>query len=90
MVLADSTTHVSLPNPPQIAYMRSTANPCDKRGSSLVRRTEMVTGVFTLNDYDYESPGKNLIAKADYNYQFEHGIWSFISISATMTNGTRE
>ena len=33
----------------------------------------MVSGVFTLNDYDYEGPGKNLLATAQGDYKFEHG-----------------
>ena len=43
--------------------------------------SEMVSGVFTLNDYDYQGPGKNLLATAQGDYKFEHGkmeIYRFI------------
>ena len=73
-MLADSTPYQKLQNPTSIQYLPTIdGQSMQQRFHSWSKTTEMVTGVFTLNDYDYESPGKNLIAKADYNYQFQHG-----------------
>jgi type VI secretion system secreted protein VgrG len=75
LVLADSTTHDQLPSPTEVIFLPPTAG--EQRGKQQFndwsKSNAMVSGVFTLNDYDYEKPGKDLLEKAQHSYQFEHG-----------------
>jgi type VI secretion system secreted protein VgrG len=75
LVLADSTTHVSLPNPTQAVFLPPTvtARRDAQQFNDWTKSRAMVSGVFALNDYDYENPGTSLLASAQYGYQFKHG-----------------
>lgn len=75
LVLADSTTHMPLPNLSKVVYLPSSA--AERRDTQQfndwTKIRAMVSGVFALNDYNYESPGAQLLASAQYQYQFKHG-----------------
>jgi len=75
LVLADSTTYTPLPGLSQVAFaptsMRSRRDL--QQFNTWTKNDAMVTGVFTLNDYNYESPGANLLATSQHSYKFEHG-----------------
>jgi type VI secretion system secreted protein VgrG len=75
LVLADSTTHVPLPKLTEVVYLPSTvgARYDSQQFDDWKKSHAMVTGVFTLNDYDYEKPGADLLASERYKYKFEHG-----------------
>jgi len=75
LVLADSTTHVSLDNPTEVIFLPPTvaARRDAQQFNDWTKSNAMVSGVFTLNDYDYEKPGADLLASARYPYKFEHG-----------------
>jgi type VI secretion system secreted protein VgrG len=75
LVLADSTTHVKLPSPTEVVYVPSTVSARSdvQQFNDWTKGETMVSGVFALNDYDYEKPGATLLASAQYGYQFQHG-----------------
>jgi len=75
LVLADSTTHVSLPNPTKVIYLPHTvaARRDAQQFNDWTKSRAMVSGIFALNDYDYEKPGAVLLASAQQGYQFAHG-----------------
>jgi type VI secretion system secreted protein VgrG len=74
LVLADSTTHVPLPNPTDVIFLPPTvtARRDTQQFNDWTKSRAMVSGVFALNDYDYENPGSSLLASAQYGYQFAH------------------
>lgn len=75
LVLADSTTHVPLPNPTEVVFAKSTvsARRDPQQFNDWTKGETVESGVFALNDYDYEKPGASLLASAQYAYQFQHG-----------------
>ena len=75
LVLADSTTHVSLPNPTEVIYLPPGADARRdvQQFNDWTKSRAMVTGVFAVNDYDYEKPGASLLSSSQFGYQFAHG-----------------
>ncbi len=75
LVLADSTTHVRLPQPAEVVYLPTTvgARRDAQQFNDWKKSHAVVTGVFTLNDYDYKNPKANLLASDQNKYEFEHG-----------------
>jgi type VI secretion system secreted protein VgrG len=74
LVLADSISYTQLPNLSEVKFLPTTGGVRDYQYlNGWSEFNEMVTGKYTLNDYDYQGPGKNLVATSQYNYKFQHG-----------------
>ena len=75
LVLANSTTHVSLPAPTSVIYLAPTvAGRRDiQQFNDWANMRGMVSGNFSLNDYDYNKPEKDLYAPRTFVSQYEHG-----------------
>jgi type VI secretion system secreted protein VgrG len=63
LVLADSTTHETLPAPKSILYVPpSAAGPDDTQlFNDWSRQQAVIASIFELNDYDYDKPNANLL-----------------------------
>ena len=74
LVLADSTTHVSLPNPTKVIAMPAHSERREvQQFNDWSKSRAVVSGVFTDLDYDYEHPGADLNATSKFGYKFAHG-----------------
>ena len=75
LVLADSTAHARLPKPDEVVYLPATvsARRDAQQFNDWKKSHTVVTGVYTLNDYDYNKPPANLLATKQHEYKFEHG-----------------
>ncbi len=75
LVLADSTAHARLPKPDEVVYLPTTvsARRDAQQFNDWKKSHTVVTGVYTLNDYDYNKPPANLLATKQHEYKFEHG-----------------
>ena len=74
LVLADSTTHVPLPNPTEVLYLppNVTARRDKQQFNDWTKSRAMVSGMFSLKDYDYENPGSNPYGTSQGGYLFAH------------------
>ena len=75
LVLADSTVHVPLPNLAKLTYRPSgvEVRADEQQVSEWTATSAMVTGVFAVNDYDYQKPQASLLASTQHAYHFSHG-----------------
>ena len=75
LVLADSTTHVSLPNPTEILYLpvKVEQRRDIQQFNDWTKNRAMVSGVYALTDYDYKNPGASLAVSEKFDYKFAHG-----------------
>ncbi len=79
IVLADSTTHETLPAPTSVLYLPPTA--VGRRDiqqlNTWSRMQGMAAGVFQLNDYDYNKPDKDLLAHRSFPYAYDKGSFVY-------------
>ncbi len=75
LVLADSTTHETLPAPAWVLYLPPTvAGRRDVQQLNYWSKMQgMASGISLLNDYDYNKPDANLFAPNTHLYPFKHG-----------------
>jgi type VI secretion system secreted protein VgrG len=87
LVLADSSTHVALPNPTTVTYRPTDTSDRadDQQFSDWSKTSSVVTGVFSLNDYNYESHGTNLLATTTRSYTFAHSDMELYNYPGTQT-----
>ena len=75
LVLANSTAHVRLPLLSEVRFQHSYvgARRDTQQFNEWNKSHAIVSGVFALNDYNYESPNSTLLAPSQYCYEYEHG-----------------
>ena len=78
LVLADSDAHVPLPAPTSVIYLPPTAGGRRdiQQFNDWTTKQEMVSGIFLLDDYDYNKPSADLFAQRESVAQYEHGDMS--------------
>jgi len=73
LVLADSTTHVPLENPSKVIWVPPHEERRDvQQFNDWSKSRAMVSGVFSLKDYDYEKPTASLFVSKENSYHFTH------------------
>jgi type VI secretion system secreted protein VgrG len=78
LVLADSDNHVALPAPASVIFQAVGRTHVDRgdlqQFNHWTTLSQMVPGgKFWLNDYDYNQPNKDLLAKRNYDLRYKHG-----------------
>jgi type VI secretion system secreted protein VgrG len=75
LVLADSTSHVPLDDPAEVIFLPANveARRDAQQFNEWTKSSTMVTGIFAVNDYNYEKPSARQLASGQTAFQFAHG-----------------